>query len=84
MQGSDQQFGSWLRANTPNLAKKIVIRVARYDEVIHGDDGPISHSEQREGEDVEVLNSMQGNGISTHHGDDNVEGGSANSDTVHG
>ena len=84
MQGSVQQFGSWLRANTPNLAKKTVIRVAGYDEVIHGDDGSTSQSEQREGEDVEGLNFMHGNGMSTHNCDDNVEGGSAISDTVHG
>ena len=28
----EQQFGSWLRASTPNLAKKTVVRVAGYEE----------------------------------------------------
>ena len=84
MQGSDQQFSSWLQAKTANLAKKTVIRVTGYEEVIHGDDGPTLHSEQSEGEDVKALNSMQSNGIITHHCGDNVEGGSAKSDTVHG
>ena len=37
LQGSDQQFGLWLQVNTPNLANKIVIRVARYEEEKHED-----------------------------------------------
>nr|POF24965.1 hypothetical protein CFP56_44840 [Quercus suber] len=84
MQVSDQQFGSWLRANTPNLAKKTVIYVAGCEEVIHGDDGLALHSEQSEGENVETVNSMQSNGISMHHCGVNMEGGSANSKMVHG
>ena len=32
----DQQFGSWLRANTPNFAKKTIVRVEGYEE--GGDD----------------------------------------------
>ena len=34
---ADQQFGSWLRANTPNLAKKYVVRVTGYEEEIKED-----------------------------------------------
>ena len=34
----DQQFGSWLRANTPNFAKKPIVRVEGYEE--GGDDIP--------------------------------------------
>lgn len=30
---ANPQFGPWLRANTPNLAKKSVVRVPRYEEV---------------------------------------------------
>lgn len=38
MRESDQQFGSWLRAVTPNLEKKTVIRVAGYEEDVREDD----------------------------------------------
>uniref|UniRef100_A0A7N2KWI6 Uncharacterized protein n=1 Tax=Quercus lobata TaxID=97700 RepID=A0A7N2KWI6_QUELO len=34
---ADQQFGSWLRANTPNLAKKSMVRVTGYEEEIKED-----------------------------------------------
>lgn len=37
MRESDQQFGSWLRAVTPNLEKKTVIRVAGYEEDVRED-----------------------------------------------
>lgn len=61
-----------------------MIHVARCEEVIHGDDGLALHSKQSEGENVEIMNSMQSNGISMHHCGVNMEGGSANSNTVHG
>ena len=28
MRGKDQQFGAWLRASTPNLSQRTMIRVA--------------------------------------------------------
>ena len=62
MQGSDQQFGSWLRASTLNLAKKTVIRVAWYEEVQHEDEGSVLHSEQSEEEDGGPLNTTHGVG----------------------
>ena len=34
---ANQQFGSWLEANTPNLAKKSVVRVTGYEEEIKED-----------------------------------------------
>ena len=62
MQGSDQQFGSWLGASTPNLAKKTVIWVTGYEEVQHEDEGSVLHSEQSEEEDGEPLNTTHGIG----------------------
>ena len=63
LQGSKQQYGSWLQASTPNLAKKIVIRVARYEDVRHKDEGPILHSEHSEEEDGVPLNATHGIGV---------------------
>ena len=62
MQGSGQQYGLWLRASTPNLAKKIVIRVDGYEEMRHEDEGPVLHSEHSEEEDGVTLNATHGIG----------------------
>ena len=35
--GKKQQFGPWLRAGTPNLVKRMIIRVAGYEEEVKGD-----------------------------------------------
>ena len=83
MQGSDQQFGLWLQVNTPNLAKKIVIRVAGYEEEKHEDNETALYLEQSEGGDVEVLNTMQSNGDQEHHQSDDDEGRNAKFDDVH-
>ena len=83
MQGSDQQFGSWLQVNTPNLAKKIVIRVARYEEEKHEDNETALYLEQSEGGDVEVLKTMQSNGDREHHRSDGDEGRNAKFNDVH-
>ena len=32
----NQQFSSWLRASTPNLAKRTIVRVAGYEEDVKG------------------------------------------------
>lgn len=34
---ADQQFGSWLRENTPNLVKKLVDRVTGYEDETEGE-----------------------------------------------
>ena len=41
----DQKFGSWLRANTPNFAKKTIVRVEGYEE--GGDDNTRHESSHR-------------------------------------
>ena len=35
--GKKQQFGPQLRAGTPNLAKRMIVRVAGYEEEVKGD-----------------------------------------------
>lgn len=42
MKEVDQQFGSWMRAMTPNLDKKSVVKVAGFEE----DDSETEDSEQ--------------------------------------
>ena len=37
MREGDQQFGSWLHAATPNIAKKTIVRVAGYEEEVNGE-----------------------------------------------
>ena len=69
--------------NTPNLAKKIVIRVARYEEEKHEDNETALYLEQSEGGDVEVLKAMQSNGDREHHRSDDDEGRNAKFDDVH-
>ena len=34
MKEGDQQFGSWLPASTPNIAKKTLVRVASYEKEV--------------------------------------------------
>lgn len=34
MKEGDQQFGSWLPASTPNIAKKTLVRVAGYEKEV--------------------------------------------------
>ena len=69
VQGSGQQYGSWLRASTPNLAKKTVIRVEGYEEPRQEDEGPVSHSEHSEEEDGVTLNAAHGIGAEdSNHG----------------
>ena len=47
----NQQFGGWLRAVTPNMSRRTVIRVARLDEENNGDeDGQRNDSEGEEGD----------------------------------
>ncbi|KAL0001421.1 hypothetical protein SO802_015202 [Lithocarpus litseifolius] len=36
MPARNQQFGPWLRAGTPNLAKRMIVRVASYEEDVQG------------------------------------------------
>ena len=52
----DKQFGPWLRANTPNLAKKSVIRVAGYEEEVNEDIGAATSPEWGNGGDADELN----------------------------
>ena len=72
-----------MQENTPNLAKKIVIRVAGYEEEKHEDNETALYLEQSEGGDVEVLNTMQSNGDREHHQSDDDEGQNAKFDDVH-
>ena len=37
MPEKNQHFGLWLRANTPNLAKRIVVLVAGYEDEVQGE-----------------------------------------------
>ena len=69
--------------NTPNLAKKILIQVVGYEEEKHEDNETALYSEQSEGGDVEVLNTMQSNGDREHHRSDDDEGRSAKFDVEH-
>lgn len=50
LKAGDQQFGSWLRANTPNFAKKTIVRVEGYEE--GGDDITRHESSHRRTEPV--------------------------------
>ena len=45
---SDQQFGSWLRVVTPNLAKKTVVRVAGYEAEVREDNRDATGQARRE------------------------------------
>ena len=42
---TNKQFSSWLRATTPNLAKKTVVHVAGYEEEVTEDNGAVTKSE---------------------------------------
>ena len=37
MREGNQQFGSWLHATTPNIAKKTIVHVAGYEEEVNGE-----------------------------------------------
>ena len=37
MREGNQQFGSWLRVATPNIAKKTIVCVAGYEEEVNGE-----------------------------------------------
>ena len=37
MREGNQQFGSWLHAATPNIAKKTIVRVAGYKDEVNGE-----------------------------------------------
>jgi len=58
---NDQQFGSWLRANTPNLAKKTIIYVTGYEEEVREDNEAILNQERSDEGGTKVLNEMQSN-----------------------
>nr|POF18422.1 hypothetical protein CFP56_49380 [Quercus suber] len=64
---TDKQFGPWLRANTSNLAKKTVVRVAGYEEEVNADNGAAPSPEWGNGGDMDELNNIQNNGGSDHH-----------------
>lgn len=77
MKECDQQFGSWSRASTPNLAKKTIIRVAGYVEEVseelasnpssgsNGDGGGFKRQTEigSEGEDAQRFQSATGDQV---------------------
>ena len=54
LRDSDQQFGSWLRAVTPNLAKKTVVRVAGYEAEVREDNRDATGQARKEEEGSEA------------------------------
>nr|POE46431.1 hypothetical protein CFP56_41678 [Quercus suber] len=83
VEGADKQFGSWLRATTPNLTKKTVVRVMGYEEEVNKNNGAIPNSDGSDGGDRNELNGLQNNGDSDHHQSTEYKGRVANFDVLH-
>nr|POF03742.1 uncharacterized protein CFP56_06660 [Quercus suber]POF20149.1 uncharacterized protein CFP56_65128 [Quercus suber] len=49
LKAEDQQFGSWLRASTPNPIRRTVIRVAGFEEDALSEDGEVHGEGDRDG-----------------------------------
>ncbi|KAK7824874.1 hypothetical protein CFP56_033937 [Quercus suber] len=63
LRGRDQQFGAWLRASTPNLSRRTVIRVAG-----------IKDDERSEGGDLKGDNELMESMLRRNGGDDTEQG----------
>ena len=83
MREIDKQFGPWLRANTPNLAKKTVIRVAGYEEEVNEDNGAAPSPEWGNDGDKDELNILQNKDGSDQLHNNEVVGRVADCDGLH-
>ena len=83
MREIDKQFGPWLRANTPNLAKKTVIRVTGYEEEVNEDNGAAPSPEWGNDGDKDELNILQNKDGSDQLHSNEVVGRVADCDGLH-